>query len=171
MRTLAIVMSLCVGGLAIGVTAQPAATDVQKQFIGHWRLLKFENFDENGVARLADYDGGRILYDAAGNMSAQLMRANRKPLTQQSAGGKPSPALDAERAFAYATYTAYYCKYTIEPTNGKVTHHVEGSVNPNWVKTDLVRYYEFAEDGNQLLLSIKNAEGRTTGTLTWERIK
>jgi hypothetical protein len=54
---------------------------------------------------------------------------------------------------------------------GKITHHVEGSMNPNWVKTDLVRWYAFSQDGTLLMLSIKTAEGRVTGTLTWERIR
>lgn len=158
-------VSLCFFALHGLVAAQPAArtvAEVQKQFVGHYRLLKFENFDDKGETRVAEYDGGRIVYDAAGNMSAQLMRSNRKPLS--------SPATEPERAAAYATYTAYYGKYTIDPSVGKVTHHVEGSANPNWVKTDLIRWYAFSADGNQLMLSIKNAEGRVTGTLTWERI-
>jgi len=179
MQSLLLSLSLCLCGLYAVVTAQPAAADVQKRFVGHWRLLTFENFDEKGVARRAEYDGGRIMYDAAGNMSAQLMRSNRKPLTQSppaaltpsSAGLSPTASLDAERAAAYATYTAYYGKYAIDPARRTVTHQVEGSVNPNWVSTDLVRHYAFSDDGNRLMLSIQNAEGRVTGTLTWERMK
>jgi hypothetical protein len=170
MRSLVFVLSLCLCGLAVGVTAQPSAADVQKRFIGHWRLVTFENFDAKGVATVAAYDGGRIMYDAAGNMSAQLMRSNRTRLTPGTPG-QPSPTSQAERAAAYATYTAYYGKYSINPATSAVTHHVEGSVNPNWVKTDLVRYYAFSADGNRLMLSLKNGEGRVTGTLTWERLK
>lgn len=136
---------------------------MQKRFAGNWRLASFVNFDENGAARDAGYEGGRIMYDAVGNMAAQLMRVNRKPLS-------PQPT-DAERAAAYSTYIAYYGKVTVDPSQSKVTHHVEGSTNPNWVKTDLVRYYSFSEDGNQLMLSIKNPGGRVTGTLTWERLR
>lgn len=171
MRTLFLALSVGLCGPYVAMDAQSSAADVQKRFIGHWRLLQFENFDEKGIARLAEYDGGRIMYDAAGNMSAQLMRSNRKPLTQSTAGQKPSPALEAERAAAYATYTAYYGKYSIDPAANTVTHHVEGSVNPNWVKTDLVRYYAFSADGNRLMLSLKNADGRVTGTLTWEKLE
>ena len=155
----------CLFGLTAGIVAQTkanSAADVQRQFVGHYRLIKFENFDEKGGARVAEYDGGRIMYDAAGNMSAQLMRSNRKPLS--------SPATDPERAASYATYTAYYGKYTIDAAAGNVTHHVEGALNANWVKTDLVRWYAFSADGKQLMLSLKNAEGRVTGTLTWERV-
>lgn len=137
--------------------------EAEKRFIGHWRLLTFENFDDKGMSRVAEYDGGRIMYDATGQMSAQLMRSSRARLSQ--------PSTETERAAAYATYTAYYGRFSIDPAQSRVTHHVEGSVNPNWVKTDLVRYYAFSPDGNRLMLSLKNAEGRVTGTLTWERIR
>jgi hypothetical protein len=141
----------------------PATREVRQQFIGHWRLAKFENFDDKGVARDAGYAGGRIMYDAAGNMSAQLMRIGRKLLSQ--------PATEPERAAAYSTYTAYYGKYTVDPSAATVTHAVEGAANPNWVNTNLVRYYEFSPDGKQLKLSLRNAQGRVTGTLTWLRIE
>ena len=155
----------CVGALSVGLAGQnsgKSVADVQRQIVGHYRLVKFENFDEKGAARVAEYDGGRIMYDAAGNMSAQLMRSNRKPLS--------SPSTELERAASYATYTAYYGRYTIDAAAGKVTHHVEGALNHNWVKTDLVRWYAFSPDGKQLTLSLKNADGRVTGTLTWERM-
>lgn len=159
-------LSLCLFGLYVVGAAQStgrSVADVRTQFVGHYRLVKFDNFDEQGVVRRAEYDGGRILYDAAGNMSAQLMRSNRKPVS--------TPSSEPERAASYATYTGYYGKYTVDPSVGKVTHHVEGSLNPNQVKTDLVRWYVFSADGNQLMLSIKNAEGRVTGLLTWARIR
>jgi hypothetical protein len=38
------------------------------------------------------------MYDTAGNMAAQLMRVNRKPLSE--------PPTDAERAAAYSSYVA-----------------------------------------------------------------
>ena len=144
--------------------AQPAA-DVQRQFTGNWRLVSFENFDEKGAASPSPFTGGRIMYDAAGQMAAQLTHSNRKPLT--------TPASEMERAAAYSGYLSYFGRYSIDPSARTVTHHVEGSTNPNWVSTptNLVRSYEFSADGNRLLLSVKNAAGRVTGTLTWERIR
>ena len=161
-RTPVLVLCAFVCSSVIGRTAEQTPAEVLKRLAGHWRLVTFTNFDESGSPRDAGYEAGRIMYDAAGNMAAQLMRVNRKALSQ--------PSTEAERAAAYASYVAYYGKVTIDPTQAKVTHHVEGSMNPNWVKTDLVRYYEFSPDGNRLMLSIKNAQGRVTGTLTWERI-
>jgi YD repeat-containing protein len=141
----------------------PPAGDVLKRLVGHYKLVRFENFDAAGNARSGNYDEGRIMYDAAGNMSAQLMRAGRKRLG--------SPSTEQERALAYSGFLAYYGRYTIDPSTSKVTHHVEGSTNPNWVGTDLIRYYEFSADNARLMLSLRNAEGTVTGTLTWERLR
>ena len=161
-RTPVVLLCALVVGAGAPVAAQPSAADVLKRLAGNYRLVTFVNFDEKGTARDAGYEGGRIMYDTAGNMAAQLMRVNRKPISQ--------PSTEAERAAAYAGYVAYYGKVTLDPSQSKVTHQVEGSTNPNWPKTDLVRYYEFSPDGKRLMLSLKNAQGRVTGTLTWERI-
>lgn len=144
--------------------AQPAA-DAQRQLVGNWRLVSFENFDEKGAARPSPFTGGRIMYDAAGQMAAQLTHSNRKPLS--------TPAIEAERAVAYSGYLSYFGRYSIDTSAKTVTHHVEGSTNPNWVgtPTNLVRSYAFSADGTRLMLSVKNAAGRVTGTLTWERIR
>ena len=96
-------------------------------------------------------------------MAAQLMRPGR-------AAHSATPT-EAERAASYGSYVAYYGRYEVDAATAKVTHHVEGALNPNWVKTDLVRYWEFSPDGRRLSLSIRNAAGRTTGTLVWERIR
>ena len=162
-RTRLVLVSAVVWASAMSpAAAQSGAADVLERLAGNWRLVTFVNFDEKGASRDAGYEGGRIMYDTAGNMAAQLMRVNRKPLSQ--------PSTETERAAAYAGYVAYYGKVTIDPSQSRVTHHVEGSTNPNWPKTDLVRYYEFSPEGKRLMLSIRNAQGRVTGTLTWERI-
>jgi hypothetical protein len=149
---------------AVGMEAQQAG-DVQRQLVGNWRLVSFESFDEKGVGRPNAFTGGRIMYDGAGQMAAQLTHSNRKLLS--------TPATEAERATAYTGYLAYYGRYSIDASARTVTHHVEGSTNPNWVstQTNLVRSYAFSADGARLMLSVKNAAGRVTGTLTWERIR
>ena len=52
-------VSLSLSGLSVSgssVHTQSTAADVQKRFAGNWRLVKFVNFDEKGVARDAGYD-------------------------------------------------------------------------------------------------------------------
>jgi Lipocalin-like domain len=121
------------------------------------------NIDENGATTPSRYTGGRIMYDAAGQMAAQLTFATRARLS--------SPSTEAERAAAYSGFLSYYGAYEIDEATRKVTHHVEASTNPNWPNTDLIRYFEFADGGDTLKLSIRNESGRTTGTLTWARIR
>ena len=150
-------------GFAFAVAAQPSTADVHKRLVGNYRLVSFVNIDEKGAERPGPYDAGRIMYDAHGQMAAQLSRAGRAKLS-------PMPT-EAERAVAYSGFLAYYGRYTVDAANSRVTHHVEGSSNPNWPGTDLVRYYAFSPDDSRLMLSLKNAEGRITGTLTWERVR
>ena len=157
-RTILLVVALCANVTLL--TAQ-STTPRDPRFVGNWRLVTIENYDDTGVARPGAYTGGRIMYDAAGQMSAQLTRPDRPPL--------PSDAGEAPRAAAYTSYVAYYGAYEIDAAAGKVTHKVEGSLNPNWPKTDLPRYFAFSDGNNTLKLSIRNAAGRVTGTLTWAR--
>lgn len=159
-RTILLVVALCANVTLL--TAQ-STTPRDPRFVGNWRLVTIENYDDTGVARPGAYTGGRIMYDAAGQMSAQLTRPDRPPL--------PSDAGEAPRAAAYTSYVAYYGAYQIDAAAGKVTHKVEGSLNPNWPKTDLPRYFAFSDGNNTLKLSVRNAAGRVTGTLTWARIR
>jgi hypothetical protein len=162
MRTLRL---LSIGCLVSSVTllGQPGTAGVKQRLTGNWRLLSFENFDEKGAARAGGYSAGRLMYDPHGNMAAQLTREGRRTL-----GATPT---DAERADAYAGFLAYYGRYVVDEAKGLVSHHVEGSTNPNWVNTTLTRWYAFSHDDNRLMLSLRNVEGRITGTLTWERMQ
>jgi hypothetical protein len=144
------------------VSGGQTTSAVAKRLTGHWRMLSYVNISEKGDERPGQYDAGRITYDEHGNMAAQLMRSDRTRLS--------SPPTDGERAAAYSGFLGYYGRYVIDEAKGSVTHHVEGSSNPNWIKTAQVRYYSFSEDGNRLTLSIRNGD-RVTGRLVWERLK
>jgi len=139
-----------------------ATTPSTAPFAGNWRLVSFETVNDGGAVTPSRYTDGRIMYDEAGHMAAQLTFANRPPLSPE--------ATDAERAAAQASYLAYYGTYQVDQQAGRVTHHVQGSTNPNWPRTNLIRYYEFSDKGDTLRLSLRNDAGRTTGTLVWARI-
>jgi hypothetical protein len=96
-------------------------------------------------------------------MAAQLTHTDRARLSQ--------PSTESQRAAAYGSFLSYYGGYVVDEATKKVTHFVEASTNPNWPGTDLIRYFEFADGGNTLKLSVRNDTGRTTGTLTWARIR
>ena len=134
------------------------------RFVGNWRLVSFVNIDDKGATTASRFTGGRIMYDAAGQMAAQLTIADRPRLAQRRVRGAACRRLLRLRRLLRRL------RRSIRPPR-KVTHHVEGSTNPGWPKTDLIRYFEFADGGNTLKLSIRNDGGRTTGTLTWARIR
>jgi len=129
-----------------------ASKDVSASFVGHWRLVSYENFTEDGSVVKRPISG-RIMYDAQGNMAAQLM-----------------PEGDVVEVEDRRTrrYVAYFGSYEVDSERGIVTHRPEGSVIYPWVGGELQRYYSFSN--GRLELSLKNDE-RVTGTLTWERIE
>lgn len=121
-----------------------------QRFVGAWELVTFENIAADGTRRPGAYNHGQITYHASGRMSAQLMNATDK---------------------ANHRYLGYYGPFVVDEANGTVTHIVDGSSNANWVGTRQVRYFQFSPDNQQLTLSVRNAEGRVTGTLVWKRSK
>lgn len=158
-----VVLSPIVGALAVSAQAgDDANARARKQLIGSYRLVSYTNYDAAGKESASPYRIGQISYDAAGRMSAQLMYGERVAFT---AGSQPT---EAQRAAAYSSYVAYFGRYTLDAAAGTVTHHVEGATNPNMVKSDLVRYFEFSPDGKSLFLSVKTG-GRVVGRLRWDR--
>jgi len=146
-------------GLIAGTYTQLNAADadleaVKKQFAGHYELLSYISYPEGGGEVDNNYEG-RITYDEHDNMTAQGMP-------------KDLPTRAAASSTNVSGGFAYYGSVSWDIENQIVTHHVEGSPSRgSWVGEDNIRHYEW-EDG-LLKLSIKDAEGRTTGTLTWRR--
>ncbi|OGT74186.1 MAG: hypothetical protein A3H44_13750 [Gammaproteobacteria bacterium RIFCSPLOWO2_02_FULL_57_10] len=127
---------------------------VKRQFVGHYELLSFISYPEEGGEVDNNYEG-RITYDEHDNMTAQGMP---KDLPARAA------ASDRNVSGGFAYYGSV--KWDIE--NQIVTHRVEGSPSRgSWVGEDNVRHYEFVD--GLLKLSIVDDEGRTTGTLTWRK--
>ena len=152
---------LCVAALSVGAQARDDASRVRQQLVGSYKLISFVNYDQNGVATRSPFTIGQISYDAAGRMSAQLMREGRARLTTPQSS-------EVERAAAYSGFISYFGHYTIDVDKRAVTHHVEGGMSPNMVGAELVRYFEFSPDGKSLFLSVKSGD-RVTGRLQWDR--
>ena len=70
---------------------------------------------------------------------------------------------------AYIGYIAYFGTYDVAADGASVVHHVEGSLNPDWVGGEQVRTLRF--DGERLVLSadVRKNGDIVTHTLTWER--
>lgn len=155
LRWLLVLAALLPSAFALG--QESTASELRESFAGVWTLVSFESFDDSGAVTLRPMSG-RIVYDRVGNMAAQLMP-----------DGYAEGARDPELAQQRRGYVAYFGRYELDPERGAVSHHVAGSLIPRWIGTELVRYFEI--DGDLLRLSLRDADGRTTGTLTWRRLR
>ena len=130
------------------ITRARGEADAQK-FHGTWRLISFENVDENGERRARPM-GGQLTYTKDGLMSAQLM-----PEQEEGGDGSTRP------------YYAYFGTYQVNPETKTVSHKVEGSNVSAWVGTTLVRHYTF-DANDRLVLTVKEND-RDTIILEWAR--
>jgi len=139
-----------------------------KRLAGVWRLLSSEFRTSNGdvIYPLGEDALGQAIFTESGYMSGQLMRQNR-PLF---ASGDQASGTDDEIKAALQGYIAYYGPCEVDVDNKTVTTLVEGSLFPNWVGGQQLRYYEFTDD--RLILktpAISYGDLEITGVLTWER--
>src|SRR5580704_7364798 len=166
MKFLILLLGLFIPAAIAGDTA----TDLQKRFVGSWKLISIDGPTAPNTQPMNGQPFGIIMYDNTGHMAVQIFRGDRPPFPNGAAN-----ATDKERAQAYSTYTAYYGTYTFEPENHIVIHHLEGSITPGQIGQDNIRYFELK--GNRLTLSVANdgKGGRmpfkdATRHLTWEKI-
>ena len=139
-------------------------------FAGTWSLEDSYSEQDGHRKSLPLGDGviGRINYDRAGLMAAQLMGDGRSPFSSRD----PREVEDAEYRAAFQTYTSYFGSYDIDADAGTVTHHVEGASAPGWPGHEQVRYFELA--GDTLTLKTPPMRGndgqKSVHTLVWRRV-
>ncbi|MFK5971032.1 MAG: lipocalin-like domain-containing protein [Candidatus Marithrix sp.] len=115
------------------------------KFIGTWQLLSCRFIDnENNITYRYPFDKsatGYLIYTQAGYMSVSIMTTT----SRQKFNSKPFTAGSPEEKIAAAeTYISYSGRYEIRAD--KVIHHVEASLFPNYVGTDLERNFIFTDD-------------------------
>ncbi len=140
-------------------------------FIGTWQLIDACALDDSGrrtPSPLGDRVLGQIMYDAAGNMSAQLMASARALFSQRSPAATPAE----EFKQAFLSFTSYWGTYRIDPRAGTVTHKVTGASAPSWRGSEQLRHYQL--DGRRLTLKTPPIRGRDGSkqvqVLVWERL-
>lgn len=139
-----------------------------KRLAGVWRLLSSEFRTSKGdvLYPLGEDALGQAIFTESGYMSGQLMRQNRPVF----AAGDQASGTDEELKAAMQGYIAYYGHCEVDVDNKTITTVVEGSLFPNWVGGEQLRYYELSDQ--QLILRtppISYGDLEITGVLTWER--
>jgi Lipocalin-like domain len=139
-----------------------------RQLAGVWRLVSSEFKTSSGkvIYPLGEDALGLASFTESGYMSAQLMRQGRPAF----ASGDQASGTPEEIRAALQGYVAYYGQCEVDVEQQTLTTHVEGSMYPNWVGGEQVRFYELSD--TQLILKtspIAFGDEEFTGVLTWER--
>ncbi|HUH65887.1 MAG TPA: lipocalin-like domain-containing protein [Syntrophales bacterium] len=121
---------------------------VKHSFARIWRLVAYKIRQAEGteVHPYGEYAIGALAYDEHGHMSVQIMKPDR-PIFASGDVRYGSP--DEVRA-AFDGYLAYFGTYEFDEKDASVTHHITGSLFPDWVGQDRTMFFEFT--GNRLTL-------------------
>ncbi len=155
---LGLVLAMVCALTATMAAQQKSQAELRKAFVGTWRLASI-----TGGANPAapDKPTGLIIYDAHGNMAAQIQPGRRR----QTYTGTPTAEQLADRARGY---TAYFGTYTIDEKAGIVTHHRQGQLDSGAV--DFVRKFELQDSGNRIVLTPVGGANPPIH-LTWDRVR
>ena len=113
-----------------------------KRFVGTWRLVSTAFHSEDGLPVESPYGSapqGILIYDAHGNMAAQVSQGGREPfaVNDRKAG------TDTQTRAAFESYQAYNGRYHVDEQERVVIHTVTQALLPNWVGGEQRRHYEF----------------------------
>jgi len=154
----ALLVSLIGFGFAAAQRPAAPAPSIKEQLIGTWGLVARDVVRPDGTSTLdpaygPKYPIGYIMYDKTGHMAVQFMALDR-PDDQSSRG-----------------YEAYFGTYTIDETSRpmKVTHHMEGSLDPSEVGGDKVR--DLLLNGDELKIVVHNTRNPNVNVNTFTRVK
>jgi hypothetical protein len=137
-------------------------------FVGTWHLVSTQFRTEDGSPIESPYGSapqGMLIYDAHGNMAAQLAQGHRRPFptADRKAGS------NEETRAAFESYQAYCGRYEIDEQAQVVIHTVTQALLPNWAGTEQRRHYTFREGKLILRTPPMMIGGRAvTGELVWE---
>lgn len=138
-------------------------------FAGTWKLLSSEMRTSTGEVHypLGEDCAGLLMLDSTGTLSAHLMRQGRPNF----ASGDIVRGTDDEIKAAYQGYVAFWGNYEVDAAKQEVTYVITGSLFPNWVGHQNLRYYEIA--GERLTLRTPPflmAGMEIVGVLIWQRV-
>ena len=156
---------IIVGAIALSGVAS-AQTGARSRVVGVWKLRSCLRTFKDGRTEypFGEQPVGRIEYTQAGRMSALLMRPGRHSTLPP--GVELYKASNEEVRDAVTGFVAYFGTFDVEEATQTVVHHVEASLTPSWVGTDLKRTFRF--DAGRLVLTRPAPD--SSDELIWERV-
>lgn len=150
--------------------SETSVSRIASKFVGAWKLVTVGN-RRRLRDRMGEAPRGLLIYDASGYMSVQTFDSDRPNFASNDV---EAHTLEELRA-AFNGYTAYFGAYEVDPRRGIVIHHVQGSLFPNNVGGDQIRYFKFSGD-RLILMPAVVADGKLlpnspgSRRLIWERV-
>ena len=138
------------------------------QLVGTWALVATEwrRADGRHSNPFGPNAVGVLIYDAAGNMSAQVMRADRAVAPADQPDG-----IETAMTSAFSGYIAYFGTYEIDEARSVVVHTIIGSAFPAWVGATPNRRFAIENDRLTLSDSVTAADGAPVeASTTWQRV-
>ena len=153
-------------------SATTKTSSERKKFIGVWKLIRGESRDEvTGEVRYpwGRNPVGRLSYDEAGRVFAQLMNPGRRSVggvaNRGAAAAIEGAAADDMREMLTG-FNAYFGTFEVDEPNRTVIHHLQSALIPSWVGSDQRRKYEFLGRDQLILL---NSASQAAYRLVWQR--
>jgi len=142
---------------------------LSEQLPGTWRLLSRVDIAASGLPHpdpaLGSDPIALLIYDQAGNFSAQFMKRDRR--TVPAVG----PISSKNNTLAQGGYDAYFGTYLVDDATGVVTQQLLGALSEAHVGAVLSR--RMTVRGKSLVIQLDTTawDGTpVTRTLTWERV-
>ena len=101
--------------------------------------------------RFGEHPRGYFVYDATGHVHIQIMKVPPLAPFPEENLPKGEPPTAEHAVAAYQAYVAYFGTYTVDAGKSIVTHHVEGSLSPEFTDTDQPRPFKL--EGDRLEIS------------------
>ncbi len=107
------------------------------------------------------------MFDAQGNYSLQILRANRVKFAANDKGqGTPE-----EYKAAVQGSNTHFGKYTVDESAGTITFYIEHASYPNWEGTEQKRLFTITNDELKYTVPTPTTGAGATGEVVWKRIQ
>lgn len=136
---------------------------------GTWTLVLVDNIlpDGSRVELYGPSPQGILMFDAQGNYSLQILRANRVKFAANDKGqGTPE-----EYKAAVQGSNTHFGKYTVDESAGTITFYIEHASYPNWEGTEQKRLFTITNDELKYTVPTPTTGAGATGEVVWKRIQ
>jgi Lipocalin-like domain len=148
--------------------SQPAAAQSAKALVGTWAPVSAVITEPGGgkTEVFGPRPTGMLIFTADGQYAIVV---RREELPKLAANSRARGTAEENQAVV-AGSIAHYGRYTVDPKDGTVSFHIQGSTYPNW--DGVTQKRPFTVKGDQLTYKVPAPSvSAGSGELVWRRVK